>query len=109
MANVGVISSICDEEFTIFSDELNHASIIDGWRYTPIVPIIIGNEDVTNEFSKKLLEEGVFIPAIRYPTVKKGEARLRATLMVTHSFDDIDFAIEKIKKVNEFIKINTIK
>jgi len=76
---------------------------------TPIVPIIIGNEDVANEFSKKLLEEGVFIPAIRYPTVKKGEARLRATLMATHTFDDIDFAIKKIQKVNEFIKINTTK
>lgn len=76
---------------------------------TPIVPIIIGNEEVANEFSKKLLEEGVFIPAIRYPTVKKGEARLRATLMATHSFDDIDFAIEKIKKVNNFMKSNATK
>ncbi|MBN8047694.1 MULTISPECIES: aminotransferase class I/II-fold pyridoxal phosphate-dependent enzyme [Paraclostridium] len=74
-----------------------------------MVPIIIENEDVANEFSKKLLEEGVFIPSIRYPTVKKEEARLRATLIATHNFDDIDFAIERIKKVNEFIKINTTK
>ncbi|WP_170075145.1 8-amino-7-oxononanoate synthase [Paraclostridium dentum] len=71
---------------------------------TPIVPIIIGNEDTANEFSKKLLEEGVFIPAIRYPTVKKGKARLRATIMATHNFDDIDIVIKKIKKVKNSIK-----
>lgn len=73
--------------------------------HTPIIPIVIGDEEIAIEFSEKLLEEGVFIPAIRYPTVKRGEARLRATLMATHSFDDIDTVIEKIKKVNKSIKI----
>lgn len=74
---------------------------------TPIVPITIGDEKTAVEFSNKLLEEGIFIPAIRYPTVKKGEARLRATLMATHSFYDIDTVIEKIKTVN--FTINNIK
>ena len=66
---------------------------------TPIIPIIIGSEELAIEFSKRLFEEGVYIPAIRFPTVKKGEARLRMTIMSTHDYRDIDFVLEKIKKV----------
>lgn len=72
---------------------------------TPIIPIIIGDEELAINFSKKLIEEGVYIPAIRFPTVKKGEARLRMTLMATHSKEDIDFALSKIKKVKEELGI----
>lgn len=72
---------------------------------TPIIPIIIGDEELALNFSKKLIEEGVYIPAIRFPTVKKGEARLRMTLMATHSKEDIDLALSKIKKVKEELGI----
>lgn len=66
---------------------------------TSIIPIMIGDEELAVNISESLLEEGIFIPAIRYPTVKKGEARLRATLMATHSFEDIDIVIEKIRDI----------
>lgn len=66
---------------------------------TAIIPIPIGREDVALKFSEMLMEEGIFIPAIRYPTVKKGEAILRMTLMATHDFKDIDFALSKINKI----------
>ncbi|MGL5755597.1 MAG: 8-amino-7-oxononanoate synthase [Paraclostridium sp.] len=66
---------------------------------TPIVPILIGNEELAVKISDSLLELGIFIPAIRYPTVKKGKAILRATLMATHNYNDIDFVIDKIKQV----------
>lgn len=72
---------------------------------TPIIPIIIGDEELALNFSNKLIEEGVYIPAIRFPTVKKGEARLRMTLMATHSYEDIDFALDKIKKVKADLEI----
>lgn len=68
-------------------------------RTTPIIPIIIGNEELALEFSRKLLDEGVYIPAIRYPTVKKGEARLRMTLMATHNYNDVELVLNKINKV----------
>lgn len=66
---------------------------------TPIIPIIIGDEELALKFSERLLEEGVYVPAIRFPTVKRGEARLRMTLMATHSQIDIDFALDKIKNI----------
>ncbi len=68
---------------------------------SPIVSILIGDEEKALQISKSLLDEGIFIPAIRYPTVKKGQARLRATLMETHDFSDIDLVIDKLKKLNK--------
>ena len=72
---------------------------------TPIIPIIIGDEKLTVDFSNKLMEEGIFIPAIRFPTVKKGEARLRLTLMATHDYEDLNFALNKIEKIKYELKI----
>ena len=70
---------------------------------TPIIPILIGEEKIALKFSEKLLEEGIYIPAIRYPTVKKGEAILRLTLMSTHDFEDLDFALNKIKEIKKYL------
>lgn len=52
---------------------------------TAIIPIIIGDEAVALNISQELYEQGILIPAIRYPTVAKGAARLRAALMSTHT------------------------
>jgi len=56
---------------------------------TAIIPIVIGDEKKAMEISKELLEQGYFISAIRYPTVKKGSARLRVTLMSAHTREDL--------------------
>lgn len=55
-----------------------------------IVPVIIGGEARALEVAEKLFEAGFLIPAIRYPTVAKGTARLRVTLSATHNAGDID-------------------
>ena len=52
---------------------------------TAIIPIIIGNESTALEVAEELLAAGVLAPAIRYPTVPKGTARLRVALMSTHT------------------------
>jgi 8-amino-7-oxononanoate synthase len=54
-----------------------------------ITPIIIGDETAAVQTSRKLFERGIFIPAIRFPTVPKGKARLRVTVTATHSSRDI--------------------
>lgn len=64
-----------------------------------IIPILIGDEKKAVEFSKCLLEEGIYIPAIRYPTVKKGEAILRLTLMASHDVEDMDYVLKKLKEI----------
>jgi len=54
-----------------------------------IVPIIIGDEADAMASAAALLEQGFLIPAIRYPTVSKGSARLRITVSATHSREDV--------------------
>ena len=44
--------------------------------------------------ARRLLERGVFLPVIRYPTVARGEARLRITLSAAHSADDVGQLLE---------------
>ncbi|HTL59725.1 MAG TPA: 8-amino-7-oxononanoate synthase [Candidatus Limnocylindrales bacterium] len=55
-----------------------------------IFPLIVGDESKAVEISRHLRERGIFIPAIRYPTVARGSARLRLTLTAAHTSDDIN-------------------
>ncbi len=63
---------------------------------SPIMPVIIGEEENAVNVSQKLYDRGVFVPAIRFPTVPKGKARLRVTVTAAHSSQDI------ITFLNEF-------
>lgn len=62
----------------------------------PITPILVGDEDKAREFSRELLREGVYIGAICFPIVPRGEARLRAQPSAAHSAADIDEAVAAI-------------
>jgi len=57
---------------------------------SPIIPIIIGEESAAVEVSRRLQERGIFVPAIRFPTVPKGKARLRVTVTAAHEPADIE-------------------
>ena len=66
---------------------------------TPIIPIVVGGPAVAVEFSRRLLEEGIFVSAIRPPTVPQNTARLRLTVMATHTREDLDYTLEKLRTV----------
>jgi 8-amino-7-oxononanoate synthase len=65
-----------------------------------ILPIPIGGEDEAMEVSWALLEKGFLVPAIRYPTVARGAARLRVTLTAAHTRDQILDLVEALRSVN---------
>lgn len=69
-----------------------------------IVPILIGDEAVAMSVTEQLLEQGIMIPAIRYPTVSKGKARLRASIMATHSQKDLAYAAKAIADIVKNIR-----
>ncbi len=54
-----------------------------------IIPLMIGDEAQAVETAAALRAQGIFIPAIRYPTVARGQARLRLTLTAAHTSEDI--------------------
>ena len=64
-----------------------------------IIPIVIGDEAKAMQISATLQEHGILIPAIRYPTVAKGSARLRASLMATHTHKELERAAKEIATI----------
>lgn len=78
-----------------------------GNRDSPIIPIFIGDEDLAMNTSKSLLENGIYIPAIRYPTVPLNKSILRMTIMSTHDKKDLDIVVDKLKHI--LIENNIIK
>jgi 8-amino-7-oxononanoate synthase len=62
---------------------------------SPIIPIIIGEESAAVEISRQLQERGIFVPAIRFPTVPKGKARLRVTVTAAHQEADIELFLKE--------------
>jgi 8-amino-7-oxononanoate synthase len=60
-----------------------------GLSESPIIPVLLGDDQKTYEMTKALYEAGVYVSPITYPGVKKGTARLRMSVMATHTPDDI--------------------
>ena len=71
-------------------ERLTAASFDVGASAGPIVPVILGDVDQTVALAGRLREHGLFVPAIRPPTVPEGTARLRISLSAAHSESDID-------------------
>ena len=69
-----------------------------GESETPITPCIIGDEVLTQEFSKRLNEEGVYAKSIVFPTVAKGTGRVRNMPTAAHTKEMLDEAILKYEK-----------
>ena len=66
---------------------------------TPIIPIVIGGIGRTLQLAEQLLVNGIFVPAVRPPTVAKGKCRLRFTMMATHTREQIERCLEVLKNV----------
>lgn len=76
-----------------------------GHSETPITPVMIGDEALTMKFSKALLQEGVFVSGIVFPTVPIGTGRLRVMISASHTKEDLDKAIEVFEQVGKSLKI----
>ncbi|MCL1825400.1 MAG: 8-amino-7-oxononanoate synthase [Betaproteobacteria bacterium] len=68
---------------------------------TPIQPLIVGENASALALGDALMEEGLWIPAIRPPTVPAGSARLRITLSAAHTSADVDRLIEAINRLEK--------
>lgn len=67
----------------------------------PIVPIMIGDATLAQRAAARLLEKGVYVIGFFYPVVPEGKARIRVQISAAHSFEDMDFAIDKFTEVKE--------
>ena len=70
-----------------------------GNSLTPIQPVIVGNEIDALNLNQWLMDKGIYVPAIRPPTVPKGTSRMRISFSALHSHQDIK---ELIKNIIDF-------
>ncbi len=83
----------------LFRREMQTLGFNTGYSQTPIVPVMLGEAPLAQQFSRRLFEEGVFAMAIGYPTVAQGKARIRVMNSAAHSHSDIEIALETFSKV----------
>ncbi len=67
----------------------------------PIVPVMLYDAKVAQEFAKRMLEKGVYVVGFCYPVVPMGKARIRTQVSAGHSKEDLDFAVRCFKEVKE--------
>jgi glycine C-acetyltransferase len=70
-----------------------------GRTETPIVPVMLGEAPLAKEFSRKLFEQGVFAMALGFPTVPRGQARIRVMNTAAHSQQDLDTGLAAFEQV----------
>lgn len=83
----------------MFRDEMQAMGFNTGFSQTPIVPVMLGEATLAQQFSRRLFEEGVFAMSIAYPTVAKGKARIRVMNSAAHNHSDIEIALETFNRV----------
>jgi glycine C-acetyltransferase len=76
-----------------------------GISETPITPVIAGDETKAVGLSRGLWDEGVFTPAVVFPTVKRGKARVRTIVTADHSDDDLGAALEAFERVGRKLSL----
>ena len=65
---------------------------------SPIIPLIVGPEAKAMDMAAALRAAGVFIPAVRFPTVARGEARLRLTVTAAHTPEDVEEMVLELSR-----------
>lgn len=87
------------ENAIYFKEELNKIGYDIGVSETPITPVILGDESLTQQFSKKLIENGLYVKPIVYPTVPLGTGRVRNMPTAAHTKEMLDHAVAIYQKV----------
>ena len=70
-----------------------------GGSGTPIVPIVIGDDDAAVAVSDELFRRGLLAPCVRWPAVARGQSRIRLTLMASHEREHLDRLLEEFAAV----------
>jgi 7-keto-8-aminopelargonate synthetase-like enzyme len=80
---------------------LDALDIVSAGSETPIIPVVVGSAEQAVRASARLLQKGIFAPAIRPPSVPEGSSRIRMTVMATHTEVDVDQALSAFRTLRD--------
>ncbi len=101
LAKSGDLQKKLYKNIRYFTNKMKELGFVLGSSSSQIIPVMIGEEKLAAEFSRELLMRGVFAQAIRYPTVRKGSARLRVSLTAMLAKKHLDAAIDAFAKAGK--------
>lgn len=101
----GNLQARLNDNIAFFRKKLVEAGFATGDSSSQIIPILIGREDLALEFSNEVLNRGVFAQPVRYPTVKKGSARLRLSVTAAHTKEQLSLAFDVLRTVGKRQKL----
>jgi glycine C-acetyltransferase len=93
------------ENTRFFKEKLTDLGFDTGHSETPITPVIVGEAPAAMALSDKLFERGVFAQGIGYPTVAKGQARLRTMISAAHTQEQLQQALDAIAEAGKELGI----
>lgn len=93
------------ENANYFKSKIGELGFDIGNSETPITPVIIGEESEAMDFSRRLLDKGVFVSAIVFPTVPKGTGRVRCMVTAEHTKEQLDEAVRVFEEVGKEMNI----
>src|SRR5690625_2448470 len=102
--NLGLIDKL-KKNTQVFRSEMVKAGfdILEGDH--PIVPVMLYDAKLAQEFSSRLLQEGIYVIGFFFPVVPQGKARIRVQLSAAHEMEHIQKAIAAFKKVGKELKV----
>lgn len=71
----------------------------------PIIPVMLGDAQLTQSFAQKMLAEGIYVIGFCYPVVPQDKARIRTQMSAVHTLEDLDRAIAAFEKVGRELKV----
>ena len=89
------------ENTRYFKEKMETLGFNTGTSTTPIIPIMLGEASLAQQFSRRLFEEGVFAMAIGFPTVPRGKARIRVMISASHKQEDLDQGLQRFESVGK--------
>ncbi len=102
-AALAALRVVCSEEGAALTgrlaalvDRVAEAGLVPPSHRSPIIPVVFGPEQAALDASAALLDEGLWVPAIRPPTVPAGTSRLRVTLSAAHTDEDVSRLLDAL-------------
>jgi glycine C-acetyltransferase len=93
------------ENADYFKGKMSEMGFDIGHSQTPIIPVMLGEVTLAQNFSKSLFENGVFAVALGYPTVPMGKARIRVMISAAHTKAQLDEGLKTFEKVGKFLGV----
>jgi glycine C-acetyltransferase len=84
-----------------FKEEMKRLGFDTGHSETPITPVMLGEAELAQKFSRRLFDHDVFAMSIGFPTVPRGKARIRVMISAAHEQTDLDRGLEAFASVGK--------